>query len=77
MAILTLSGVFAQADVTGSNDHPLISRFPGSSRMVYDTKEFNEYVVPLGNMVKGRLAKSQNLEGKEKSGRSQGVRLVY
>lgn len=62
LAILTASSVFA--DEAGSKDHPCISRFPGSSIMVYDMKEFNEYVVPLGKMVNGKLAKSQKLEGK-------------
>ena len=64
MAILTFSSVFAQADESGSKDHPLISRFPGSSIMVYDVKEFNEYVVPMGKMENGALTKSQSLEGK-------------
>ena len=64
LTILTASGVFAQEDVKGSKDHPLISRYPGSSIIEYDTKEFDEYVVPMGKKVKGTLTKSQKLEGK-------------
>lgn len=64
LAILTAGSVFAQADEKGSKDHPLISRFPGSSIMVYDMKEFDEYVIPMGKMEKGKLTKSQKLEGK-------------
>lgn len=64
LIILTAGGVFAQEDVKGSKDHPLLSRYPGSSIIEYDTKEFNEYVVPMGKKVKGTLTKSQALEGK-------------
>jgi OOP family OmpA-OmpF porin len=57
--------VLAQGeDEKGSMDHPLISRFPGSYIMIYDVKDFNEYVLPLGRMEKGKLKKSQRLEGK-------------
>lgn len=63
LTILTVGSVFAQ-DVGGSKDHPLISRFPGSSIIRYDMKQFNEYAVPLGKMEKGKLTKSQKLEGK-------------
>lgn len=63
LAILTFSSSVL-ANVTGSKDHPLISRFPGSSIIRYDMKEFNEYAVPLGKKEKGKLTKSQKLEGK-------------
>ncbi|OGW30328.1 MAG: hypothetical protein A3J81_06075 [Nitrospirae bacterium RIFOXYB2_FULL_43_5] len=62
LTLLTVGSVFAQ-DVGGSKDHPLISRFPGSSITRYDMKQFNEYAVPLGKMEKGALTKSQKLEG--------------
>lgn len=39
--------VFA-ADVEGSADHPLISRFPGSSIMEYQFKDFDEFTLPTG-----------------------------
>lgn len=63
LTLLTVGSVFAQ-DVGGSKDHPLISRFPGSSITRYDMKQFNEYALPLGKTAKGALTKSQKLEGK-------------
>jgi len=64
LALVTGSNVLAQEDEKGSSDHPLISRFPGSSIMTYDLKQFNEYLLPLGKMSKDTLEKSQKLEGK-------------
>lgn len=65
LAILAAGNLFAQGnDVKGSSDHPMISRFPGSSIMRYDQKEFDEYILLLGKVQKGKLAKSQKLEGK-------------
>lgn len=47
--------VFAQEqDVEGSKDHPLVSRFAGSVIKYYNVKQFDEYVLPLGNAVKKR-----------------------
>jgi flagellar motor protein MotB len=65
MLLLASNITFAQEeDVEGSKDHPLISRFPGSSIGYYDVKEFDEYVLPLGKLDKdGKLTKSQKLEG--------------
>lgn len=63
--LLASSVAFAQAaDVEGSKDHPLISRFPGSIIKYYDVKEFDEYSFPLGKLEKGKLSKSERLEGK-------------
>ena len=63
--LLATSIAFAQdEDVRGSKDHPLISRFPGSIIKYYDAKEFGEYVLPLAKLEKGKLSKSQHLEGK-------------
>ncbi len=51
LPLLLLSGVVAhaqEADVEGSKDHPLISRYPGSRITWYDMKEFGEFDLPLG-----------------------------
>lgn len=64
LALVTGSNVLAQEDEKGSSDHSLISRFPGSSIMTYDLKQFNEYLLPLGKISKDTLEKSQKLEGK-------------
>lgn len=72
--LLATTIAFAQdKDIKGSKDHPLISRFPGSIIKYYDVKQFDEYTLPLGRLVrkekrdeKGwyKLSKSQHLEGK-------------
>ncbi|PKL46575.1 MAG: hypothetical protein CVV37_08480, partial [Nitrospira bacterium HGW-Nitrospira-1] len=63
--LLATSVTFAQEeDREGSKDHPLISRYPGSSISYYDVKKFDEYVLPLGKFEKEKLTKSQKLEGK-------------
>jgi len=64
LAIVTGRNVFAQNDEKGSSDHPLISRFPGSSIMIYDLKQYNEYLLPLGKVSQDTLEKSQKLVGK-------------
>ncbi len=65
LAILAAGNLSAQEnDVKGSKDHPMISRYPGSSIMRYDRKEFDEYVLPLDKVIKGKLKNSQKLEGK-------------
>lgn len=65
LAILAAGNLFAEGnDVKGSSDHSMISRFPGSSIMRYDQKGFDEYVLLLGKVQKGKLTKSQKLEGK-------------
>ena len=71
--LLGLSAPFAAAqdqDVEGSQDHPLISRYPGSIIKNYLTKEFDELTLPLGKVVEQKFAKSQHLEGKV-------TRIVY
>lgn len=74
MFMLTTSIAFAQGeDVEGSKDHPLISRFAGSTIVYYDVKQFDEYILALGKVEWKRnedykrvfnLTKSKQLEGK-------------
>jgi len=52
------------ADVAGSKDHPLITRYPGSSIAEYNQVQFGDYTLPLGIPQDGRFSKSQRLEGK-------------
>lgn len=58
----------AQQDVQGGKDHPLVGRFAGSRIALYDAKDFDEYVLPLGKMTPigspSVWTKSQKLEGK-------------
>ncbi len=66
LMILPLSAhlSFAQTDLEGSKDHPLISRYPGSVIYRYDAKEFDEYVLPLGKLQGQDFQKSRKVEGK-------------
>jgi len=51
-------------DVDGSKDHPLITRYQGSSIAEYNQQEYAEYTLPLGVPNDDHFAKSQQLEGK-------------
>jgi outer membrane protein OmpA-like peptidoglycan-associated protein len=59
-----------EKDVPRSKDHPLISRYAGSVIVGYDTKEYDELVLPLAgirwddNIGRYVPAKSQKVEGK-------------
>ena len=53
-----------EGDASGSKDHPLISRYPGSTISEYAQKEFDEYELPLSKVVDGKYAKTQHVEGK-------------
>ena len=58
------TGVRAQ-DVEGGKDHPLLTRYPGSTITQYAQKAFDEYDLPLGKADSdGKLTKTQHLEGK-------------
>src|SRR5208283_243965 len=66
--LLCLAAPFAAGqdqDAEGSKDHPLISRYPGSVITHYLTKEFDEFTLPLGQVVdENKFTRSQTLEGK-------------
>ncbi len=66
--LMGLWATFAAAqdqDVEGSQDHPLISRYPGSYIAKYLTKEFDEFSLPLGPVdEENTITKNQHLEGK-------------
>jgi len=60
---------FAQEDVKGSKDHPLIGRYPGSYIYHYDEKEFDEFEILLGPVKSAsdqdiQQAKREKVEGK-------------
>jgi OOP family OmpA-OmpF porin len=67
--ILLVAG-FARAqekDIEGSQDHPLISRYPGSVIGLYVVRQYDEYVLPLGNRDEKKdwnYSESRHLEGK-------------
>jgi len=63
LAALTLRAATA-ADVAGGKDHPLITRYPGSSISEYSQQQFSAYRLPLGAPSEDKFSKSQQLEGK-------------
>lgn len=56
------------ADTPGSADHPLVSRYRGSSISAYEVREFDRFVLPLGQLARasrgGGLADQAELEGR-------------
>jgi len=69
MLMLLWAAAFSSAahgeDVAGSEDHPLISRFPGSTIVYYEQIDFDEYVLPLGGLDDERnLSESRRVVGK-------------
>ncbi len=68
MLILLWAAAFSSvaygADVAGSEDHPLISRFPGSTIVYHEQVDFDEYVLPLGGLDDERnLSESRRVAG--------------
>ena len=61
--VVLVSPAFGDADVAGSKDHPLVTRYPGSVIYQYATHEFDEFKLPVGKVVKDE-PKSQRVEGK-------------
>ncbi|MGO9084624.1 MAG: DUF4892 domain-containing protein [Terriglobales bacterium] len=59
----TLPFAYGQ-DAEGSKDHPLITRYPGSTISEYAQKAFDEYDLPLSKYAGGKYDKTQHLEGK-------------
>ena len=68
LVLLTPLALLAQrADIVGSKDHPLISRYPGMVISDYRVSEFNEFILPLSKVdpATGRsFVKNQKVEGK-------------
>lgn len=72
VSLLFSGSAFAQRepynDIPGSKDHPMISRYAGSVIVGYETKEYDEFVLPLGGIIlddgEVRPIKSQKIEGK-------------
>lgn len=67
---LITNDTFAE-DVAGSSDHPMVSRYEGSSITEYDFREFDEYEILLGTVKRdpeepgSTIAESsEDLEGK-------------
>ena len=58
-------GLDAQEDIPGSQDHPLLTRFPGSYIASYEVNKFQEYTISTGPVTGYRYIKDQQkVEGK-------------
>lgn len=60
------TNITAQDDVAGSADHPIISRYPGSSILYYYQKEYNELQMPTA-VVDSKAGKLIEANGKHTS----------
>jgi len=70
LALLIVPCAFAE-DIAESSDHPMVSRYDGSSITDYDFREFDEYEILLGKVKRdpedppSKIAESsEDLEGK-------------
>jgi len=48
VTLILIFTLVAQNDVSGSEDHELISRYPGSVIEWYDVQEFDRYKIAVG-----------------------------
>ncbi len=48
LILLLAANVFAQADKSGCEDHPVITRYPGAIIEYCDTKHFSAFAIPTG-----------------------------
>ncbi len=53
---------FAQRDVTGSKDHPILTRYPGSVIRFYSHVDFDKYPLALA-VANNRPSGVKNIEG--------------
>ncbi len=59
------SSIFAQTDIEGSKDHPLISRYPGSHIAYYDEQEYSMYSIATGPVTGYKtISEWTDVEGK-------------
>ncbi|MEM7369227.1 MAG: OmpA family protein [Bacteroidota bacterium] len=65
VSLWLLPGIMiGQTDVEGSEDHPLLTRYPGSYISYYETVKFREYSFATGPVTGYRhIEEKQNIEG--------------
>ncbi len=63
LLVLQPAFLLGQHDTDGSADHPLVSRYPGSTISKYSVSNFDEFKVPVGR-ANGDASKTQTVEGK-------------
>ncbi len=57
-------GTAQGADIEGSKDHPILTRYPGLVITAYHEAAYDEFNLPMGKSEGSGLEKSQHLEGK-------------
>lgn len=61
--ILAMGGAASAADVKGSKDHPLVSRYEGAQIVKFSHVTFDEYTLLLGKAKARKPGKHQTVEG--------------
>jgi OmpA-OmpF porin, OOP family len=61
--MLAATTIAIAAEVTGSHDHPLLTRYPQSVIEEYSQREYAQYDLPLAPPLGDKFSKSQPLEG--------------
>jgi outer membrane protein OmpA-like peptidoglycan-associated protein len=64
LVLVPIGSVVAQEDEAEPEDHPLISRFEGSTINRYSQRDFDEYMLATGASEDGELSDRRRLEGK-------------
>lgn len=64
---LSLSKITFAQDITGSSDHPIITRYPGSKILFYYQKEYNELQMPTAVINNGEAGNLLSAKGKHTS----------
>lgn len=60
---LAMAGAVSAADVKGSQDHPLVSRYEGARIIKYTREKFDEYTLLLGMAKARKPGEHQTVEG--------------
>src|SRR5688572_9336101 len=64
LSILTFPSLISAQDIPNSQDHPVITRYPGHTIGRYDVKEFDQYNLVLSVDRTGAPENVRKLEGK-------------
>ncbi len=64
LSILALPSLISAQDRPGSQDHPVITRYPGQTIRLYDVKEFDQYNLVLSVDKTGGPENVRKLEGR-------------
>jgi OmpA-OmpF porin, OOP family len=63
-SLLAVAQEETPTDIEGSKDHPAVKRYPGSTIVAYDEKEFETMVFPVTEPAENFPGKVKNPEGK-------------